>query len=94
MWTDEQSGISLEFTGDGKLHYIQAGDLLSDLWLTYEIKGDELIVTYEPGKTERLKFSLENEELTITWENGNSSVHRRSDAGKTTESPKDGREGT
>jgi hypothetical protein len=59
MWTDEQSGISLEFTGDGKLHYIQAGDLLSDLWLTYEIKDDEIIVTYEPGKTERLKFSLE-----------------------------------
>jgi len=77
MWTDQDTGISLEFKSDGKLHYIQSGDMLYDLWLGYEIKGDKIIVTYEPGTTEDLPFSINGEELTVTWESGNSSKLRR-----------------
>ncbi|NPV93049.1 MAG: hypothetical protein HPY50_19965 [Firmicutes bacterium] len=77
MWTDRDTGISMEFKADGTLHYIQAGNIMSELWLGYKIKDDKIIITYEPGKTETLPFSLQGDVLTVKWETGNSSTLRR-----------------
>ncbi|HWP98661.1 MAG TPA: hypothetical protein VN426_17595 [Syntrophomonadaceae bacterium] len=77
MWTSDTTGISLEFKKDGVLHYIQAGDQMADNWLKYEIQGNKIVIIYEPGNTETLPFSLNGDELTITWTSGNSCVLKR-----------------
>lgn len=77
LWTSDQTGISLEFKKDGTLHYIQAGDLMVDGWLEYEIQGNQILITYEPGNTETWPFSIQGDELTITWASGHSSLHKR-----------------
>lgn len=77
MWTDVQSGISIEFGAQGLLHYIQGGQDLAEYWLAYRIQDGKISVDIG-GQEEIWPYSLDADTLTITWTSGYSSVFTRS----------------
>jgi hypothetical protein len=67
QWSDSYTGIFLDFAEDGTLHYIQNR---AELCLPCEILDDSFIVSYDPVNREEIAYTLEGDNLTVTWADG------------------------
>ena len=78
QWSDAYTGIFLDFTGDGNLHYIQNG---SELWLPCKILADRFIVSYDSSNKEEIAYTIEGNTMTVTWADGAKTTLTRQDGG-------------
>lgn len=79
MWSDTYTGIFLDFTEDGTLHYIQNG---AEVWLPCEIRDDRFIVSYDAANREEITYVLDGDTMTVTWTDGAETTLTRQRAGQ------------
>jgi len=83
QWSDAYTGIFLDFTGDGSLHYIQNG---SEMWLPCKILADRFIVSYDSSNQEEIAYAIEGNTMTVTWADGAKTALTRQGGGAQTPS--------